>query len=138
MNISAELFTQILSQLTSDKNKLDSHERRASPRVGVRAKIQFERDVLGDAGVEKQTVTIRELSRGGIGFLYPKRVAREDVVRAFFDRGEGGYLVAEYTVCHCTKLSGGLFLVGARLEQVTEVLPPQIAPRVRTAIKKAA
>jgi hypothetical protein len=138
MNISAELFTQILSQLTSDNIKPDPHERRTSPRVGVRAKIRFERPVLGDAGIEKNMVTVREISRGGIGFLYTKRITRGEVVRAFFDKGEGGHLVAEYTVCHCVTLSGGQFLVGARLEQVTEVAPQKAAPRLRNNITKAA
>ncbi|HEY0009314.1 MAG TPA: PilZ domain-containing protein [Tepidisphaeraceae bacterium] len=117
MLISAEMFSDIVSKLTSDPQALRSNERRNAPRVGIRAKLEIERNITG----ERAMVQLRELSRSGIGFLHMRKLVPAEIVRARFPGNGGKIVVAEYEIRHCTQISGGPCIIGAQLKNLTLV-----------------
>jgi hypothetical protein len=117
MLLSAELFSEILSKLTSDPKPERGNERRNSPRVGVRAKIEVMRHITG----EHSMVWMREMSRTGIGFLHAKKFVPGEMVHVHFPGADGGHVVGEYEVKHCTPTNGGPCIVGAMLKQMSRV-----------------
>ena len=127
MTISAEMFNDILASLSGDGRNGRSAERRKGARVGVRAIIAVERFVVGDSGYQAANVHVREISRGGIGFVSPTRMSRDEPIRIDFVSKQGGKVTASYVVRHVQPLGPNLYRIGAELltiEQSLQDEPP--------------
>jgi len=64
--LTAEQFQLITKTLRGSSMRVN--EKRASPRVGIRAKVPAVVMALDDTGVKRIDLTIRDLSRTGMGF----------------------------------------------------------------------
>jgi PilZ domain-containing protein len=119
MQLSRELFKQIIAQLKGGKE--DAHNKRREPRVGLRNRVAL--TVL--KGTEHTpgasvTVTVRDLSRDGIGFLHHGRVPTNTIFTIRLPAMEDGDLVAVYKVKHCQLLEEGLYRIGGALINLCE------------------
>jgi hypothetical protein len=117
--LSAEVFESILANLRSD-NKDRSAEKRLTPRVGLRAKIDIVPQAFGDQGARPLTIWVRDISLCGLGILSTQFMSEGMVFTAMFDRERQGTLNVEYTVTYCKTLSNHLFSVGAHVNKVTK------------------
>ena len=104
-------------------SRLNELEALRDPMRSMAAKRQFERFVLrGEAELQPMgrsrlhqgavTIQMRDLSRGGMGFVCPQPLPLQSQWRVcFFQRG---YLVGQQAmvVCHCTSVDSSLYLVG--------------------------
>jgi hypothetical protein len=117
--LSAELFESILANLRSD-NKDRSSEKRLTPRVGLRAKIDILPQAFGDQGARPITIWVRDISLCGLGILSTQFMNTGMIFTAQFDRASAGTLSVEYTVTYCRTLSNHLFSVGAQVNKATK------------------
>lgn len=117
MQLSAELYRQIVRSLRSDPRSSRNMEKRVAPRVGLRSKLGIIR--RGPGGIELQSsVWVRDLSTSGIGIVtaepFPKR--SEFIAQLPGVMGESMAIV--YTVCHCKELAKSLYSIGATLTRI--------------------
>lgn len=130
MTISAEMFNDILASLNGDGRNGRTSERRKGARVGVRAIIGVERSVLGDTGFLAANVHVREISRGGIGFVSPSRMSRGEQIKVVFTSAQGGNVTAAYVVRHVQLIGPCLYRIGAELQAIEQSLDTEIDPPV--------
>jgi hypothetical protein len=133
MTISAEMFNDILASLNGDGRNGRTSERRKGARVGVRAIVCVERLVVGDTGYLAANVHVREISRGGIGFVSPTRMSRGETLRVVFPSSQGGNVSAEYVVRHVQLLGPCLFRVGCELMSIEQKLVAESTGMLRRA-----
>lgn len=119
MNLTADQFQDIISTLRSDSGSPRNAEKRASPRVGLRARICI--SPMFEGGLPRWiTAWVRDLSSDGMGLTQnePLHAGTRFLVR--FPRRGLRPLEVIYVVAHCRALAKQIFSVGARLERVVE------------------
>ena len=120
MKMTAEQFEQIVSRLRSDNNAGRQHEKRMSPRVGVRVQATMIPSTPGHKA-SQHLVWIRDLSQHGICLLHSAALPRGSHFIVAFKRRTGESLTAVYQVAHCQKQSSHQFAIGAKLDRVMDV-----------------
>ena len=115
MNLSAELFQQIVDALKSDSSL--ERDKRTAPRVGLRAQVM----VMAAPGSRATTerVRCRNLSASGIGLLHTRelRPGTEFVV-CLAATGLAAPVHISCIVVHCHKQGSDLYSIGARIIRV--------------------
>lgn len=120
MTLSAELFNQICEALKSDKGS--EREKRASPRVGLRAQVE----ILLKPGTRTPPVLmrVRDLSASGIGLVYSKELAVGAEFVARMPGGLDGPVHISCIVAYCRKVASDTYSIGGR---IVRVLSPEEA-----------
>lgn len=115
MNLSAELFNQIVEALRSDSAR--DRDKRTAPRVGLRAQVTVLPAPGSRATVER--IRCRNLSASGIGLLHTRQIAAgtEFVVR-LAATGLAAPVHISCVVVHCNKQGPDMFSIGARIIRV--------------------
>jgi hypothetical protein len=115
MELSAELFHQIVEALKSDSSR--DRDKRSAPRVGLRAMVT----VLPPLGVRApaERVRCRNLSASGIGLMHSKEMrCGTEFVACLPAAGMSKPVHIGCVVVHCRKLSPDLFSIGGRIQRV--------------------
>src|SRR2546430_16447175 len=86
MQLSAELYSQIIKDLTSDGLGEFGRQQRREPRVGVRARAHILPSVAATVPVP---VCVRDISVGGMGLLLPREMAAGRLFIGLLPRGGG-------------------------------------------------
>lgn len=122
MNLSAEVFEQIIAKVKTDACAHD--ERRNAPRVGIRATATVYLLKDESKGVEAIAVTVRDISAGGVGLIHtsPLKVGARFLMR--LPRAMDKPLPLVCVVRHCRGLAGStLYAVGAAFMKVAPAAP---------------
>ena len=115
MELSAELFHQIVEALKSDVSR--DRDKRTTPRVGLRAMVT----ILPPLGVRapSERVRCRNLSATGIGLMHSRELrSGTEFVACLPAAGLANPVHIACTVVHCRKMSPELFSIGARIVRV--------------------
>ena len=116
--LTAEVFKDVISALRSDESSTRLLDKRGSPRVGLRTKLQI---VTGPAGPFENApveVWLRDLSAGGMGIVSSQELEPCSTFVAHLPRRQGPPLRVLYEVAHCKRLSKDLFSIGAKLTRI--------------------
>jgi hypothetical protein len=131
MQLSAELYSQIVKDLTSDGLGEFGRQQRREPRVGVRAKAHILPSLSATTPIP---VRVRDMSVSGIGLLLPRELAPDRLFLLLLPK-VGGHppLRLACTVAHCQAIGDDLFAVGARFARWDEIasLGPEVTCRSR-------
>lgn len=131
MQLSAELFSQIVKDLVSDNGSDLARQQRCEPRVGVRAKAHI---LPVGASATPLPVRVRDLSAGGMGLLVPRELAAGQLFLLLLPKaGTHPPLRLACRVMHCHMFAEDLFAVGARFASREEIacLGPGVSGRAR-------
>jgi hypothetical protein len=131
MQLSAELYTQIVRDLVSDGLGEFGRQQRREPRVGMRARAYILPSVSATTPLP---VRVRDVSVGGMGLLLPREMGPDRLFLLLLPKGGGHPPVRlACTVAHCQAIAEDLFAVGARFARWDEIaaLGPEITCRSR-------
>ena len=129
MQLSAELYSQIIKDLTSDGLGEFGRQQRREPRVGVRARAHILPSLSATTPV---LVRVRDLSTGGMGLLMPRDPGPDRIFLLLLPKGGGQPPVRlACAVAHCQAIAEDLYAVGARFARWDEVaaLGPDVSCR---------
>ena len=119
MQLSAELYSQIIRDLTSDGAGEFGRQQRREPRVGVRARAYILPTLSATTPV---AVRVRDLSVGGMGLLLPRDMGPDRLFLVLLPKAGGHPPVRlACTVAHCQAIAEGLYAVGARFARWDEI-----------------
>jgi hypothetical protein len=131
MQLSAELYSQIIKDLVSDGLGEFGRQQRREPRVGVRAKAYILPSLSAATPIP---VRVRDVSVGGMGLLLPREIGPDRLFLLLLPKS-GGHppLRLACTVAHCSAIAEDLFAVGARFARWDEIasLGPEVTCRSR-------
>jgi hypothetical protein len=131
MQLSAELYSQIIKDLVSDGLGEFGRQQRREPRVGVRAKAYILPSLSAATPIP---VRVRDVSVGGMGLLLPRDLGPDRLFLLLLPKA-GGHppLRLACTVAHCSAIAEDLFAVGARFARWDEIasLGPEVTCRSR-------
>jgi hypothetical protein len=131
MQLSAELYSQIIKDLVSDGLGEFGRQQRREPRVGVRAKAYILPSLSATTPIP---VRVRDVSVGGMGLLLPRDLGPDRLFLLLLPKS-GGHppLRLACTVAHCSAIAEDLFAVGARFARWDEIatLGPEVTCRSR-------
>ena len=131
MQLSAELYSQIIKDLVSDGLGEFGRQQRREPRVGVRAKAHILPSLSAATPVP---VRIRDVSVGGVGLLIPRELGPDRLFLLLLPKA-GGHppLRLACTVAHCQAIAEDLYALGARFARWDEIasLGPEVTCRSR-------
>jgi hypothetical protein len=114
MQLTADLYREILRSLRSDTRSNRNLEKRGAPRVGLRSKI-----TIVPAGGGTPIVTcVRDLSANGIGLVHPEIMPIGSQFTAMFAGRGNDTLAVVYTVANCKELSKSLYSIGATVARI--------------------
>ena len=131
MQLSAELYSQIVKDLVSDGLGEFGRQQRREPRVGVRAKAYILPSLSAATPIP---VRIRDLSVGGMGLLLPRELEADRLFLLLLPKAGGQPpLRLACTVAHCSAIAEDLYAVGARFARWDEIasLGPEVTCRSR-------
>jgi hypothetical protein len=119
MQLSAELYAQIVKDLVSDGLGEFGRQQRREPRVGVRARAYILPSVSATVPVP---VRVRDVSVGGMGLLLPREMSPDRLFLLLLPKG-GGHPPVRLAcrVAHCQAIAEDLFAVGARFARWDEI-----------------
>ena len=117
MALTAEIFKQLVQNLTSDQGR-KSKDLRTRPRVGVHGRIDVRPIVGGKFSARPLSVWVKDLSIDGIGILHSKALAKETRFVAYFPRTEGEAMALTYVVAYTKRVSKDLYVVGGKLSSI--------------------
>ena len=119
MQLSAELYSQIIKDLTSDGVGEFGRQQRREPRVGVRARAHILPSLSATTPV---AVRVRDLSVGGMGLLLPRDLGPDRLFLVLLPKaGVNAPVRLACTLAHCQVIAEGLFAVGARFARWDEI-----------------
>ena len=119
MQLSAELYSQIIRDLVSDGLGEYGRQQRRDPRVGVRARAHI---LPSLSATTPLPVRVRDLSVGGMGLLLPSELGPDKIFLILLPRGGGNAPVRlASTVAHCQAIAEDLYAVGARFASWEEL-----------------
>ena len=131
MQLSAELYSQIIKDLTSDGLGEFGRQQRREPRVGVRAKAYILPSLSATTPIP---VRVRDVSVGGMGLLLPRELGPDRLFLLLLPK-VGGHppLRLACTVAHCQAIGDDLYAIGARFARWDEIatLGPEVTCRSR-------
>ncbi|MGA2501494.1 MAG: hypothetical protein ABSH20_27450 [Tepidisphaeraceae bacterium] len=116
--LTAELFREIVASLRSDTTATRIHENRREGRVGLRVNLDLIVCACDDAGEERVTVWVRDISIRGVGFVCSTRMAEGLEFIAQFAREIQPAVSILYKVQYCRRITHDLFSVGAKFQRV--------------------
>jgi hypothetical protein len=119
MQLSAELYSQIIKDLTSDGLGEFGRQQRRDPRVGIRARAYILPSLSASTPVAAR---VRDLSVGGMGLLLPQEIGPDRLFLVLLPKAGGNAPVRlACTVAHCQAIADDLFAVGARFARWDEI-----------------
>jgi hypothetical protein len=141
LKLSAELFNEVISTLTSDGCRKSGPEKRRDARVGLRCSVEITLCVFAAKKPKPVTVQVHDLSVSGIGLVAREMLEIGAEFVAKLHREGHPPMTVLYKVKHCRRLTKELFNVGAGFVRVLpdadgEVLA--INPRKRRTANTAA
>jgi len=122
MQLRAEQYRQIVEHLRSEIARPGrASERRAAPRVGLRAQIDMIPCRTG-AGAQVEQAWVRDISAEGIGLIFHEAVHPGTYVVVTLPAADGASnpLDLLFLVVRCEPLGNGQFALGARLQRHIE------------------
>ena len=131
MQLSAELYSQIIKDLTSDGLGEFGRQQRREPRVGVRAKAYILPSLSAATPIP---VRVRDVSVGGMGLLLPRELSPDRLFLLLLPKvGAQPPLRLACTVAHCQAIAEDLYAIGARFARWDEIatLGPEVTCRSR-------
>ena len=131
IQLSAELYSQIVRDLVSDGLGEFGRQQRREPRVGMRARAYILPSVSATVPVP---VRVRDVSVGGMGLLLPQEMGPDRLFLLLLPKGGGQPPVRlACTVAHCQAIGDDLFAVGARFARWDEIaaLGPDVTCKSR-------
>jgi hypothetical protein len=131
MQLSAELYSQIVKDLVSDGLGEFGRQQRREPRVGMRARAYILPTVSAAVPV---AVRVRDVSVGGMGLLLPQELGPDRLFLLLLPKGGGRPPVRlACAVAHCQAIAEDLYAVGARFARWDEVavLGPDVTCKSR-------
>lgn len=137
IQLSAELYTQIVRDLVSDGLGEFGRQQRREPRVGVRARAYILPSVSSTLPVP---VRVRDISVGGMGLLLPRDMGPDRLFLLLLPKAGGQPPVRlACTIAHCQSIAEDLFAVGARFARWDEIaaLGPEVTCRSKEWPSKA-
>ena len=108
MLIYAGQVSEMLRAIRCDRKVSD---RRRTPRVGLRAKVEM---VTSPEHPATAQVWIRNISLSGVGLLHNRKVAVGDTIVLRFPTAERKLLSVPCEVIHCQSIPNQFFRIGAR------------------------
>jgi hypothetical protein len=129
MQLSAELYSQIVKDLVSDGLGEFGRQQRREPRVGVRARAYILPSVAATVPIP---VRVRDVSVGGMGLLLPRELGPDRLFLLLLPKAGGHPPVRlACTVAHCQAIAEDLYAVGARFARWDEIaaLGPDVTCR---------
>lgn len=129
MQLSAELYAQIVKDLVSDGLGEFGRQQRREPRVGIRARAYILPSMSSTVPIP---VRVRDVSVGGMGLLLPRDIGPDRLFLLLLPKGGGHPPVRlACTVAHSQTLAEDLFAVGARFARWDEIaaLGPEVTCR---------
>jgi hypothetical protein len=131
MQLSAELYSQIIQDLVSDGLGEFVRQQRREPRVGLRAMAYILPSLSAATPVP---VRVRDISVGGMGLLLPRDLGADRLFLLLLPKaGSQAPLRLACTVAHCAAIAQDLYAVGARFARWDEIaaLGPGVTCRSR-------
>jgi hypothetical protein len=131
MQLSAELYSQIVKDLVSDGLGEFGRQQRREPRVGMRARAHILTSLSSTVPVP---VRVRDVSVGGMGLLLPREMGPDRLFLLLLPKGGGRPPVRlACTVAHCQAIGDDLYAVGARFARWDEIaaLGPDVTCKSR-------
>jgi hypothetical protein len=112
MKLTSIMFNHALNSLGESWRAQD--ERRRAPRVGLRGTV----DAWMKTGeqVSRITITLRDLSVSGVGFIYRDRLKAGTALAIEFPNGDDGVMKVACRIMRCEMVSGGFCLFGAAFQ----------------------
>jgi hypothetical protein len=112
MKLTAGLFAEIISSLTSDVMVGRAFEKRLAPRAGLRMQLAI---VAVKEGVRDPPISVwvRDISRKGIGLVCTQMLPVGSHFIAQFPQANAELLSVTFRVVQCRSLAKGLFQIGA-------------------------
>ena len=129
MQLSAELYSQIVKDLVSDGLGEFGRQQRREPRVGMRARAYILPSVSSTTPVP---VRVRDVSVGGMGLILSREISPDRLFLLLLPKGGGRPPVRlACTVAHCQEIGDDLYAVGARFARWDEIaaLGPEVTCR---------
>ena len=116
MQLTADLYRDILASLRSDTKSNRNLEKRGAPRVGLRSRLT----IIPANGSAAQPVSawVRDLSANGIGIVHTESLPVGSQFTAMFAGRLNDTLTVVFTVVNCKELSKNLFSIGATIANV--------------------
>ena len=118
MQLSAELYRQIVKSLRSDPRSSRNLEKRIAPRVGLRSKLTIARKIPGSSAAPQLAVWVRDLSTSGIGIVSAEPLPMKSEFVALLPGALGESMSIVYTVVHCKEQAKNLFAIGATFTRI--------------------
>jgi PilZ domain-containing protein len=135
MELRAEQYEQIIAQLPSEfVDRRRAAERRAAPRVGLRAQIQL---IPCRAGAPAKVLpaSLRDISHDGIGLILNQALDPGILVVLSLPGSGSRTLELLFHIVRCTPLSNGQFSVGASFRRL--VRPDDLKQQPRSSTRAA-
>lgn len=115
MHFTARSLADLIHSLRS--NDVSAIDKRRSPRVGMRVRIDIWHESLGQL-----TVWVRDISAGGANLAVPSQMQVGDELHLLLaPGGPGEDEKIHCTVMHCRKLATNVYAVGVRFTKTPEV-----------------
>lgn len=116
MRLSHELLAEFVTCLRQELRDGLGHERRSLPRFKVWAPLRIT-PLVGDTPGKPYRVWVRDVSRGGIGLMYPKPATLGDefLISMPVMEGEPQWLVCK--VVYCSGSIEDMYSIGTMFEQ---------------------
>lgn len=114
MQLTADLYREILRSLRSDTRSNRNLEKRGAPRVGLRSKLT----IIPSSGASPVVTCVRDLSANGIGLVHTEAMPIGSQFTAMFAGRVNDTLAVVYTVANCKELSKSLYSIGATVARI--------------------
>lgn len=135
MELRAEQYEQIVSDLRSKfADRRRSNERRAAPRVGLRAQIRLIPCRTG-APAKVLLAWVRDISPDGIGLILREALKPGILIVLSLPGSRSRTLDLLFHIVRCTPLSNGQFSVGASFRRL--VRPDDVKQQPRSSTRAA-
>lgn len=114
MQLTADLYREILRSLRSDTRSNRNLEKRSAPRVGLRSKLT----IVSGTGGGPVVACVRDLSANGIGLIHNEALPVGSQFTAMFAGRANDTLTVVYTVANCKEISKSLYSIGASVSRI--------------------
>jgi len=114
MELTAEIFQQIVSGLRSDERNSAKHGNRKEGRVGVRYWVDLAPPVGSGVRLNATKVMVRDLSPSGIGFACRDKLNVGLDMVCCLPNLAGSITEVPLRIQHCTQVAKNLYIIGAR------------------------
>lgn len=127
MQLTADLYREILRSLRSDSRSSRNLEKRSSPRVGLRSRVT----ILPAGGGAPVVIGVRDLSANGIGLVHTQAMPIGARFTAMFAGRVHDSLAVVYCVANCKELSKSQYSIGASVVRVDRGAASAVRPAAK-------